>query len=64
MTHHPKRALVSWAVGHFDCGSVVNWKTDSPKRIFAGWHKGLRKANDSRSSRTVDLGQHSSLDPL
>ena len=22
-----------------DCGSVVSWKMDSPKRTFAGWHK-------------------------
>ena len=26
-------------VGKFDYGRIVNWKTDGPERIFAGWHK-------------------------
>src|SRR6267142_1160244 len=26
-------------VGQFEYGRIVNWKTDSPVRIFAGWRK-------------------------
>jgi len=41
MTHHPKRALVSWAVGHFDCGSVVNWENGQSEAHIRGMAQGL-----------------------
>jgi len=27
------------AVGQFDCGRIVHWKTDCPQRILAGWRE-------------------------